>query len=291
MMMLFIPRGRVTLCLDRTEWKFGQCEVNVLMLTARCGEVAVPLFWELLDNKSGNSAVTDRVSLLDKAINLLGIERIGLLVADREFVGANWVRHLKKGQIPFCLRLPKTHPVRVRNGEVWFIEELLLAKSERFYEQVLVDGQWLNVHLKRLKDNEFLYLVGTFAAKQLGVLYRQRWSIEALFQCLKKRGFDIEATHLQSLDKLKKLIGLVSIAYGFCLVAGHHYHRKVKAIASKSHGYKSNGYFRKGKDKLEEWLADRPMALWTEWLASLDRAYRWLELQLTYFQRYTKIFR
>ena len=94
LMLLFIPRGRITLCLDRTEWDFGKCEVNILMLTARCGEVAVPLSWELLDNKSGNSTVSDRVNLLTKAVDLLGIERIGLLVADREFVGAEWVRVL-----------------------------------------------------------------------------------------------------------------------------------------------------------------------------------------------------
>ena len=290
-MVLFIPRGRVTLCLDRTEWKFGQTEVNVLMLTARCGEVAIPLFWELLDKKSGNSAVADRVGLLNKAIDLLGIQRIGLLVADWEFVGANWVRYLKECQVPLCLRLPKTHPVRLRNGEVWPIEDLLERKSERFYEQVLVDGQWLKVHLKRLKDKELLYLVGRFPPKALGNLYRHRWSIEAMFQGLKKRGFDLEVTHLQSLNKLKKLIALVGIAYGFCVVAGHHFHRKVKVIPLKRHGYKSNGYFRKGKDKLEEWLVDKPLALWAEWLAGLDHAYRWLELQLAFFQRHPKIFR
>ena len=42
LMVLFLPRGRVTLCLDRTEWDFGKCQVNILMLTGRCAEVAVP---------------------------------------------------------------------------------------------------------------------------------------------------------------------------------------------------------------------------------------------------------
>lgn len=141
LMTLFIPRGRITLCLDRTEWAFGQCEVNILMLTARCGEVAIPLFWELLDNKSGNSSVADRTGLLQQAINLLGTQRIGLLVADREFVGATWVRDLMEAGIGFCLRLPRTHPIRLRNGEVWLVEALLAHKPERFYERVLVDGQ------------------------------------------------------------------------------------------------------------------------------------------------------
>ena len=124
LILLFIPRGRITLCLDRTEWDFGKCEVNILMLKTRCGEVAVPLFWELPDNKSGNSAVNDQVNSLTKAVDLLGIERIGLLVADREFVGAEWVRVLTDRKILFCLRLPKTHPVRLRNGEVWRVDNI-----------------------------------------------------------------------------------------------------------------------------------------------------------------------
>ena len=140
LMTLFIPRGRITLCLDRTEWKFGTCEVNILMLSARCGEVAIPLFWELLDNRSGNSSVCDRTKLLEQALRLLGTHRIGVLVADREFVGAQWVRYLVEQGIGFCLRLPRTHSIRLRNGEMWTVEALLSQKPERFYERVLVDG-------------------------------------------------------------------------------------------------------------------------------------------------------
>jgi len=289
LMLLFIPRGRVTLCLDRTEWTFGKCEVNILMITARCGEVGVPLFWELLDNKSGNSAVSDRLDALTKAVELIGLHRIGLLVADREFVGAEWVKALTERKIPFCLRLPRTHPVRLPNGEVWRVDDLLMAKKERFYQRILVDGQWLNMYLKELDGGEILYLAGTPAPRDLSSLYRRRWSIETLFQSVKERGFDLESTHLQSLDKLKKLIGLVSIAFGFCLVAGRHCHQKIARIPTKSHGYKRNSFFRKGKDKLEEWLAGRPLAL--DFDAALLRAYRWRLNQLDHYQQQHKIFR
>lgn len=291
LMTLFIPRGRIHLCMDRTEWRFGNCEVNILMITARCGEVAIPLFWELLDNHSGNSSVTDRTRLLQRAIDLLGKQRIGMLVADREFVGAEWVRNLVESGIDFCLRLPRTHPIRLRNGEVWRVESLLAGHSERFYERVLVDGQWLNVHIKKLADKEVLCLAGTFAARRLGGLYRYRWSIESMFQCFKERGFDLETTHLKVLDKLKKLIGLVSMAYGFCLVAGHHYHRKVKAIKRKKHGYKAHSFFRTGKDRLEEWLSGKLRADTGQWETALERAYRWLCCQLAYFCPKPEIFR
>lgn len=291
LMTLFIPRGPVTLCLDRTEWDFGKCQVNVLMMTARCGEVAVPLFWELLDNNSGNSAVGDRMDLLEKTINLLGLARIGLLVADREFVGAKWVKVLIDKEIPFCLRLPKTHPIRLRNGECWLVEDLLSGHAQRFYQQVLVDGQWVNVYLKQLDKYEILYLIGTSGPRELGRLYRRRWSIETLFQSLKERGFNVESSHLQSLEKLKKLLGLVAMAFGFCLVAGHHYHRKVRLIPLKGHGYKSLSYFRKGKDQLQDWLANKPVALYAVWEAALERAYCWLRCQLTYYQSPVRIFR
>ena len=291
LMTLFIPRGRITLCLDRTEWKFGQCEVNILMLTARCGEVGVPLFWELLDNRSGNSSVTDRTQLLEQGLALLGRERVGLLVADREFVGADWVRYLVGQRMSFCLRLPRTHPIRLRNGEVWAVETLLAQKSERYYERVLVDGQWLNVYLKQLTNKELLYLAGTLSAGELGRAYRRRWSIEVMFQSFKERGFFLETTHLKALHKLKKLLALVGLAHGFCLVAGRHIDRKVKPIGRKNHGYKGQSYFRRGKDVLEAYLSDKPLDIVVDWEDIFRRLQRWLLYQVAYFCPTNPIFR
>jgi hypothetical protein len=34
-------------------------------------------------------------------------------------VGAQWVRYLVGARVPFCLRLPRTHLIRLRNGESW----------------------------------------------------------------------------------------------------------------------------------------------------------------------------
>jgi hypothetical protein len=276
LLVLFIAKGKVSLCLDRTEWDFGKCQVNILLISARCGAVGIPLFWELLDNKSGNSSVEDRCQLLEKVIALVGKQRIGLLVADREFVGKQWVSKLRQYQIPFCLRLPKTHSVTLRNGVVFSVEQLLEQNLERFYEQVIVDGQWLNVSLKQLLHGEILFLAGTFPAKQLGLLYGKRWSIEVLFQSLKKRGFDLESTHLRCLAKLKKLIALVSIAFACCVAAGQHEHRKRKKIKIKKHGYKANSFFRKGLDKLRDWLSDKPIALEAFWNQAVERLIRWM---------------
>jgi len=57
LLCLFLKqKEKIRLCIDRTEWDFGKCQVNILMVLACQGAVQVPLYWELLDNKSGNSS-------------------------------------------------------------------------------------------------------------------------------------------------------------------------------------------------------------------------------------------
>ena len=89
---LLPAKGKVRLCIDRTEWDFGSCQVNVLMVLAGSGSMQVPLYWELLDNKSGNSSAQDRIELLKLCVALVGKERIGLVIGDREFVAHKWVK-------------------------------------------------------------------------------------------------------------------------------------------------------------------------------------------------------
>ena len=71
---------------------------------------------------------------------------------------------------------------------------------------------------------------------------------------MKKRGFDLEDTHLQDNAKLKKLVALVSIAYAFCASLGIYYHRKIEKIKVKNHGYKANSFVRKGIDLIQDWF-------------------------------------
>ena len=71
------------MCLDRTEWDFGQCPVNILLVPVGTGDVHVPLYWHLLDNRSGNANAADRIAVLETYVALLGKDRIGLVVGDR----------------------------------------------------------------------------------------------------------------------------------------------------------------------------------------------------------------
>ena len=57
LLSMFLPRGKVDLSIDRTEWDFGFYQCNILMIVAKQGTVGIPLYWKLLDNKSGLSLI------------------------------------------------------------------------------------------------------------------------------------------------------------------------------------------------------------------------------------------
>ena len=71
------------------------------MVLVGCGELQRPLYWELLDNKSGNSSSKDRIDVLEKCFAVVDSKRIGLVVGDREFVGCKWVKYLKDNKLLF----------------------------------------------------------------------------------------------------------------------------------------------------------------------------------------------
>ena len=133
--------GKLRLCIDRTEWDFGQCQVNILLVTVGSGTWHVPLYWELLDNRSGNSNAAQRIAVLEKCVTLLGRERIGLVLGDREFVGHNWLKWLKDNGLNFVMRLPKHHLLTDAHGHRRAITDLGLAEGEhRRFAQRQVDG-------------------------------------------------------------------------------------------------------------------------------------------------------
>lgn len=285
LLISLLPReGKLRLCLDRTEWDFGTYQANVLMLLVGQGDMHIPLFWVLLDNKSGNSNTDNRIDLLEKALLLLGKERIGLVVGDREFVGHKWIKYLKDNQLFFVMRFPKHHLVSGLDGHQQSIEAYNLAIGQvLLLADCMVDGIWGHGWIKRLDEHEYLYLFGTAQVSHLGSLYRKRWTIETCFQALKGRGFNLESTHLQCSKKLSKLVALVSLTYAFCFALGAWLHHKVQKIKTKNHGYKANTFSRYGLNRFRE--LTRPKATLTDAERDfLPTAIRWIKRQLAHYQ-------
>ena len=159
---LLPKRSKLRITIDRTEWDFGQCQVNILMILIGCGELQLPIYWELLDNKSGNSNSEDRIDLLKKCFAVVDKKRVGLVIGDREFVGHKWIKYLKDNELLFVMRFPKHHSITTQNGEIVFITDLNLEVGEsRSFTECQVDSCWGKSWVKRLNKDEYLYLFGT----------------------------------------------------------------------------------------------------------------------------------
>src|SRR5690349_16440924 len=84
--LFFIRGGKWYLTVDRTNWRWGNSDINILTLAIAFKGIAIPIYWELLDKK-GNSDTQERIALLKKFINCFGKDCIAGVLADREFVG------------------------------------------------------------------------------------------------------------------------------------------------------------------------------------------------------------
>jgi hypothetical protein len=84
-------------------------------------------------------------------------------------------------------------------------------------------------------------------------LYRWRWGIESLFECLKTRGFRMEETHMTDPAKIEKLLFILAIAVCWAYKIGELQVRKVP-IPVKKHGRKLKSIFRLGLDLIRRAL-------------------------------------
>jgi len=275
LLLCFVPHKKMVLSIDRTEWDHGRTQYNILCIIASVGKMGVPLYFEMLDNKSGNSNWKDRISILKKVIKIVGKERISCLVMDREFIGQKWLIWLKKEKIDFCVRVPKTHSILSHEGEKYKVRDI----KRHYFTDAIVDGVAVNVSTERLKDGDYLYLIGTLPINQLKPMYKKRWTIEVFFQAIKGRGFNIEKTGLRSHEKLRKLLAIISIAYTICWATAIE-DGKTNPVKKKKHGYPQYSVFRRGLNILRQ-------AMKTGICIQLQRLWKLVEQRLSLFKAKT----
>jgi len=246
----FLPEGKWILIMDRTNWKFGRIDINFLVLSVAYKGMAIPILWYILkNNKKGNSNYKDRIRIMRKFIEIFGKEKIKVLLADREFIGKEWFYYLKKRKIPFVIRVRNNIKIGDKPIKQLF-RELNIGYVKKYFKKVNLFGyEDLNIEALRNQKGELIVVVTNIDSIEAIKLYKKRWEIETLFSALKKRGFNLEETHLKDYNKLTLLFGIISLAFVWCYHIGI-IRAKVKYIKILKHGFKEKSYFMYGLEFL-----------------------------------------
>ena len=242
------------LAMDRTNWKFGQMNINVLVIAVVYHGVAFPLLFKLLP-KFGNSNTNERIELIEKFIHLFGLASLDCLTADREFVGEKWNKYLNDNRIRYHIRIRENFWVfQPHNGKrvkaSWLFSDLKLNECRVNHRIVYLNNQLCYLSASKGKDKDGkpdLQIVISFNKPEDALeVYKERWQIETAFRALKTSGFNIEDTHLTDMERIEKLFALVLVAFTWAYLVGDFLHKYIKPIPIKKHGNKAKSFFKHG---------------------------------------------
>jgi len=140
---LLPKQEKYELTMDRTNWKFGESNINILVIGIVHQGVAFPLLFKMMD-KFGNSNTQERKEILDRYNNLFGFQTIEVLVADREFVGYDWLNYLNIHKIPYHIRIRENFDVLIpRNNHVvkasWLFKGLKIGQFKHYNKIVYIN--------------------------------------------------------------------------------------------------------------------------------------------------------
>jgi hypothetical protein len=117
--------------------------VHYLVLSVLVGAVAVPIYWVQLE-KIGASSQEERKAMFETAFSLFNLQGMTLL-ADREYIGKEWIKFLKKNKILFVIRLRLGDYFEEVNGAKGKDYERMLSKrglkEKLIKKQIFLDGQ------------------------------------------------------------------------------------------------------------------------------------------------------
>lgn len=262
LMLTLVPvKSGLVVTIDRTArkfplWRFGRAPINVLMLGVAWRGLAFPVLWRLLP-KTGISSTSERIALVRRFLRLVEAERIRAVVADREFIGQEWLAFLEGQGLPFVIRIRKNALVGARSRAkpaCTRFSSLPVGHSQVLRGKRFVYGRRLFVVGLRLgkpaEQDPLLILVTSADPRRAIGLYAQRWQIETLFGALKSRGFGFEETHLTAPERIEKLVALLALTFAWAYLVGDWLDRKVQPIKLKSHGRRARSVFRYGLDHL-----------------------------------------
>ena len=210
----------------------------------------------------GASSTAACIALLDRLLTVIPAQRIAVLLADREFVGASWFAALAERRLKRCIRIREDtllDDLAVRDA----FSNLMPGEVRGLLEREVVYGAEMQVVATLSSQGERVVIASDFSLFDTCERYRSRWSIECTFSAYKLRGLNLEATHMTDPARIETLVGLLTVAFVWALLVGLAREQEAP-VRLKKHGRKAKSTFLAGLDLLVDalkWNAQRAHSL------------------------------
>jgi hypothetical protein len=191
------------------------------MVSIRFGERAIPILWKVEETK-GNIGFESQKELLDKVNKMTPPEVEILLSADRFYGTKNLVDWCQKAGWHYRIRL-KGNLIFEHEGE-----EITAADVRRMPKASVIgacfNGSNIRTNIGYLHEQNhpepWIIAMDCNPSKYRILDYAMRWGIECMFSDFKSRGFAITDTHITKVDRLEKLILILTIALYWAVSIG-----------------------------------------------------------------------
>lgn len=164
------------IAIDRTNWQFGKRNLNFLVASVIYGAISIPIVWVMLDKK-GNSNTKERMELVEQILKIIPISKIEMILADREFVGAEWTEYLNHNKkIPFAIRAKANEQMRHPNGGKMKFGKYFagMEKGDMRIAESKVYKQSVKITCLQLAKEKLIIISNVAIGEEALVAYKQR---------------------------------------------------------------------------------------------------------------------
>ena len=230
---------------------------------------ALPLVWSIHRGRKGHVGYKAQLELLEYLVELIGDEAEVWLLGDAGFESVHLFNWLTQHNWHFVLRHPGKNKVRwpgqpwvklsaipVQPGETRSIGWVELTAKHA------AGPYWLTIHWATGEAEPWFLLSDCTDDRTLIRLYAIRMWTEELYGDLKGHGFDLEATHLDDVDRIARLVLAVSINFVWFIALGVWIVKRGWRHLLDHKSRRDKSYFRLGLDWLDRcFRLDDPIPL------------------------------
>jgi Transposase DDE domain len=208
----------IPLILDQTK---ASDRHQILMLSVRWGERALPLAWRVAETEGAIGFATQK-ELLEAVAGWLPADQAVILLADRFYGTPAMIRWCRDRRWDYRLRLKGN--LLVRRSATKTTTGALALSGGHYFENVALTGQRVTTNIGIIRDpghaEPWIIAMSAKPGYLTTLGYAARWGIEPMFSDFKSRGFGLEQTHLRYPDRLARLILVMALALYWAVSTG-----------------------------------------------------------------------